>query len=175
MQRIGAALVGRQRVVLEIGRVGRQHAVPAPDPVVVQRELAGRVDAAAEEAVARILVARIDGGKAALESSRIELEAEALQAANEMVLDLDRAIGSDLHMDYTAVGQTTHVAARMEQMALPGSILLSAETLRLAEGYIEVRSMGPTPVVEPEPEMLATEPVHGERPVLLEQRPRLHC
>jgi len=33
-----------------------------------------------------------------------------------------RAIGSDLHMDYTAVGQTTHLAARMEQMAMPGSI-----------------------------------------------------
>jgi class 3 adenylate cyclase len=43
-----------------------------------------------------------------------------------------RAIGSDLHMDYTAVGQTTHVAARMEQMALPGSTLLSAGTLALA-------------------------------------------
>src|SRR5260370_30900805 len=28
-----------------------------------------------------------------------------------------RSIGSDLHMDYTAVGQTTHIAARMEQMA----------------------------------------------------------
>jgi class 3 adenylate cyclase len=33
-----------------------------------------------------------------------------------------RAIGSDLHMDYTAVGQTTHLAARMEQMADPGTI-----------------------------------------------------
>ena len=32
-----------------------------------------------------------------------------------------RSIGSDLHMDYTAVGQTTHLAARMEQMAKPGS------------------------------------------------------
>ena len=32
-----------------------------------------------------------------------------------------RAIGSDLHMDYTAVGQTTHLAARMEQLATPGS------------------------------------------------------
>ena len=31
-----------------------------------------------------------------------------------------RAIGSDLHMDYTAVGQTTHLAARMEQLAEPG-------------------------------------------------------
>jgi class 3 adenylate cyclase len=37
-----------------------------------------------------------------------------------------RAIGSDLHMDYTAVGQTTHLAARMEQFASPGSILLTA-------------------------------------------------
>ena len=42
--------------------------------------------------------------------------------AGEVVV---RAIGSDLHMDYTAVGQTTHLAARMEQMALPGSILLT--------------------------------------------------
>ena len=31
-----------------------------------------------------------------------------------------RAIGNDLHMDYTAVGQTTHLAARMEQLAMPG-------------------------------------------------------
>ena len=41
-----------------------------------------------------------------------------------------RSIGSDLHMDYTAVGQTTHLAARMEQMAVPGSILIPADTLR---------------------------------------------
>ena len=34
-----------------------------------------------------------------------------------------RAIGSDLHMDYTAVGQTTHLAARMEQLAAPGTML----------------------------------------------------
>src|SRR5262247_4178827 len=32
-----------------------------------------------------------------------------------------RSIGSDLHMDYTAVGQTTHLAARMEQLARPGT------------------------------------------------------
>jgi class 3 adenylate cyclase len=57
-----------------------------------------------------------------------------------------RAIGSDLRMDYTAVGQTTHVAARMEQMAVPGSILLSAETLALAEGYLDVRALGALPV-----------------------------
>jgi class 3 adenylate cyclase/tetratricopeptide (TPR) repeat protein len=57
-----------------------------------------------------------------------------------------RAIGSDLHMDYTAVGQTTHLAARMEQMATPGSILIPAETLTLAEGYVVVKPLGAMPV-----------------------------
>jgi class 3 adenylate cyclase len=37
--------------------------------------------------------------------------------AGEVVV---RAIGNDLHMDYSAIGQTTHLAARMEQMAMPG-------------------------------------------------------
>ena len=57
-----------------------------------------------------------------------------------------RSIGSDLHMDYTAVGQTTHLAARLEQMAVPGSILISADTLTLAEGYVQVKPLGPLPV-----------------------------
>jgi class 3 adenylate cyclase len=57
-----------------------------------------------------------------------------------------RAIGSDLHMDYTAVGQTTHLAARMEQMAAPGVTLLAPATLQLAEGYVQVASRGAVPV-----------------------------
>jgi class 3 adenylate cyclase/tetratricopeptide (TPR) repeat protein len=57
-----------------------------------------------------------------------------------------RAIGSDLHMDYTAVGQTTHLAARMEQIADPGAIVITPGTLALAEGYVEVKSLGPVPV-----------------------------
>ncbi len=57
-----------------------------------------------------------------------------------------RSVGSDLHMDYTAVGQTTHLAARMEQMATPGTTLIAADTLRLAEGFVQVRPLGPTPV-----------------------------
>jgi class 3 adenylate cyclase/tetratricopeptide (TPR) repeat protein len=57
-----------------------------------------------------------------------------------------RAIGSDLHMDYSAIGQTTHLAARMEQMAKPGSILLTSATLRLVEGYVRVRAIGPVAV-----------------------------
>ena len=59
--------------------------------------------------------------------------------AGEVVV---RSIGNDLRMDYTAVGQTTHLAARMEQMAPPGSILIPADALRLAEGYVEVKSLG---------------------------------
>jgi class 3 adenylate cyclase/tetratricopeptide (TPR) repeat protein len=57
-----------------------------------------------------------------------------------------RSVGSDLHMDYTAVGQTTHLAARMEQLATPGSIRLTADTLRLVEGYVAVKSLGPVPI-----------------------------
>ena len=49
-----------------------------------------------------------------------------------------RAIGNDLHMDYSAIGQTTHLAARMEQLAPPGSIRLTADTLRLAEGLVQI-------------------------------------
>jgi class 3 adenylate cyclase len=57
-----------------------------------------------------------------------------------------RSIGSDLRMDYTAVGQTTHLAARMEQIARPGAILITADTLKLAEGYVDVTPLGPVPV-----------------------------
>ena len=45
-------------------------------------------------------------------------------------------------MDYTAVGQTTHLAARMEHLANPGSVLITGATLALAEGYIQVRPLG---------------------------------
>src|SRR5213593_3557743 len=57
-----------------------------------------------------------------------------------------RAIDNDLHMDYSAVGQTTHLAARMEQLATPGSIRPTAATLRLVEGLVQVTALGPVPV-----------------------------
>src|SRR5262245_43975259 len=57
-----------------------------------------------------------------------------------------RSIGSDLRMDYSAVGRTTHLAARMEQLAAPDSIQLTAETLHLVEGLVEVTPLGPMPV-----------------------------
>jgi cytochrome P450/class 3 adenylate cyclase len=57
-----------------------------------------------------------------------------------------RSVGSDLHMDYSAVGQTTHLAARMEQIAEPGQILITADGLLAAEGYVEARPIGPVQV-----------------------------
>ena len=56
------------------------------------------------------------------------------------------AIGNDLRMDYTAIGRTTHLAARMEQLARPGSILVTPSTLALAEGFVAVSSLGNVPI-----------------------------
>jgi hypothetical protein len=61
-----------------------------------------------------------------------------------------RAIGSDLRMDYTAVGQTTHLAARMEQLAKPDTTLMTADVLLLAEGFIAVTPLGAVPVQGPQ-------------------------
>jgi len=57
-----------------------------------------------------------------------------------------RAIDNDLHMDYSAIGQTVHLAARMEQLAIPGSIVLTPATVRLVEGLVRLNTLGPVPV-----------------------------
>jgi class 3 adenylate cyclase/tetratricopeptide (TPR) repeat protein len=57
-----------------------------------------------------------------------------------------RALGGDLHTNYAAVGQTVHLAARMEQMARPGSILAGADTVRLARPWVEAKALGPVKV-----------------------------
>ena len=73
----------------------------------------------------------------------LELRMRVGLNAGEVVV---RTIRNDLHMDYSAVGETTHLAARMEQLATPGSIRLSAATLRLVEGLVRVTVLGPVPV-----------------------------
>jgi class 3 adenylate cyclase len=73
----------------------------------------------------------------------LELRIRVGLNAGEVVV---REIGNDLHMDYSAVGQTTHLAARMEQLASPGSIRLTAATLRLVEGMVRVNDLGLIPV-----------------------------
>src|SRR5262245_44141975 len=76
-------------------------------------------------------------------SHGLEMQARVGLNSGEVVV---RSIGNDLHMDYSAVGQTTHLAARMEQLATPGSIRLTAATLRLAEGLVQVNTLGQFPV-----------------------------
>jgi class 3 adenylate cyclase/tetratricopeptide (TPR) repeat protein len=56
------------------------------------------------------------------------------------------AIGDNLRMDYTAVGDTTHLAARLQQTAEPGAILVSEATWRLVEGYVRGERVGPVAV-----------------------------
>ena len=73
----------------------------------------------------------------------IEVQIRVGLSSGEVVVG---TIGGDLRMDYTAVGQTAHLAARMEQLATPGTIRLTVDTLRLAEGFIEVKSLGLVPV-----------------------------
>src|SRR5262249_41287709 len=81
-----------------------------------------------------------------------------------------RAIGSDLHLDYTAVGFTTHVAARLEQMAAPGTSLLGPRTRELAEGYVQIAARGPV-AVKGLAEPVQTYALTGASP----QRTRLHA
>nr|WP_067291030.1 adenylate/guanylate cyclase domain-containing protein [Marinobacterium profundum] len=58
-----------------------------------------------------------------------------------------RAIRTDsLQTDYDPVGQTIHIASRMEGIATPGSIVVSESTYRLTDGYLAFRPLGVTPV-----------------------------
>ena len=51
-------------------------------------------------------------------------------------------IGDDPKMDYTAIGDTSNLASRMETMARPGSIMVSGNTHRLTRDYFESASLG---------------------------------
>jgi class 3 adenylate cyclase/tetratricopeptide (TPR) repeat protein len=53
-----------------------------------------------------------------------------------------RSIGNDLNVDYSALGQTTHLAAKMEEIAAPDAILMTASTLREVEGFVKVKDLG---------------------------------
>ncbi len=50
----------------------------------------------------------------------------------------------DLHTDYVPMGHSTNLAARMEQLAAPGSILVTAHTHKLTDGYFEFKNLGQT-------------------------------
>src|SRR5262249_52294911 len=77
------------------------------------------------------------------QTHQVEIQIRAGLNSGEAVIG---AIGNDLHMYYSAIGQTAARAAGMEQLATPGSILLTTETLRLAEEVVQVKPLGPTSV-----------------------------
>jgi class 3 adenylate cyclase len=51
-------------------------------------------------------------------------------------------IGDDLRMDYTALGHTADLAARMEQIAEPGRIYLAEATAQICQGFFALRDLG---------------------------------
>ena len=57
-----------------------------------------------------------------------------------------RSIDNDLNIDYSALGHTTHLAARMQELSGPGEALMSASTLRQVEGFIQIQPLGPVQV-----------------------------
>ena len=60
--------------------------------------------------------------------------------SGEVVL---RSIDIDINIEYTAIGHTTHLAARLQELAGPGIVLMSSTTLRQVEGFVQVESLGP--------------------------------
>ena len=81
--------------------------------------------------------------EAVLHTHGVNLQVRVGLNSGEVVVG---TIGGDLRMDYTAIGRTTHLAARMEQLANPGSILLTPSTLELVDGFVTVKSLGPVPI-----------------------------
>jgi class 3 adenylate cyclase/tetratricopeptide (TPR) repeat protein len=92
-------------------------------------------------------LAMLDGvrrhGEAARRAHGITPTIRVGLSAGEVVV---RTIRDDLHMDYTAMGQTVHLASRMEQLARPDTTALTPDTLALVEGYVQVRSLGPVAI-----------------------------
>ena len=82
--------------------------------------------------------------------------AQALQAERRLSLQMRIGvntglvvvgkIGDDLRMDYTAVGDTTNLAARLQQTAQPGSVVISAATQQHVAGFFDTRDLGERPV-----------------------------
>jgi class 3 adenylate cyclase/tetratricopeptide (TPR) repeat protein len=57
-----------------------------------------------------------------------------------------RTIHNDLRMDYSAIGHTVHLAARMEQIARPGKILITDTTRGACSGALDTTPLGPIPI-----------------------------
>src|SRR3954454_8356417 len=82
-------------------------------------------------------------GEQTRECDGIEVLARVGLNSGEVVVG---SISNDLYVEYSAIGPTTHLAARMEQLAVPGTACLTVETLRLVEGLVDVQPLGRIPV-----------------------------
>ena len=96
-----------------------------------------------EDSAVRAAYAALDMQKAVRTAPDAQLAIRVGLHAGEVVV---RAIHTDLSVDYDAIGATVHLAARMEQMAEPGSIYCTLQVVRLAEGLILTQSLGAVPV-----------------------------
>jgi class 3 adenylate cyclase/tetratricopeptide (TPR) repeat protein len=76
-------------------------------------------------------------------TSRTDLQVRIGLHSGEVLV---RAIKNDLRLDYSAVGQTAHLASRMEQMASPGTTYMTSSTLERVAGLFDVREVGAVPV-----------------------------
>jgi class 3 adenylate cyclase/tetratricopeptide (TPR) repeat protein len=79
-------------------------------------------------------------GAATADPSRDELEVRIGIHTGPVVFG---PVADNLSMDYTVIGDTANIAARLQQVAEPGTILLSEATCSLAEGYARVEPVGP--------------------------------
>ena len=90
-------LVLRQPIILEEGIIGDQHAFPAPDPFVVERELAAGVDGATELAIAGL--ARIGPGIQLIDSIGADLVGPIDQPLAEFALEQHALPGGEARAD----------------------------------------------------------------------------
>jgi class 3 adenylate cyclase/tetratricopeptide (TPR) repeat protein len=80
-------------------------------------------------------------------------------------------IGDQLRKDYTAIGDTTNLAARLEQIAEPGAILMSESTMRFLHGSVQMEALEPIQVKGKEApvrafRLLGAGALHSEQAVL---------
>jgi hypothetical protein len=132
-----AEVLRRVRARLETAASSRY--LPSPD-ANTPKDLAGRINYVQDGPRRRAqaghgAVRRSQGFHGAARRSRSRGRAQARRSGTRAPIQiriglnssdvLALSIGSDLRMDYTAVGQTTHLATRMEQLAMLGSILVT--------------------------------------------------